>query len=483
MKNVIRKNKVLFIAIAIVLAGGACLTAVLISQAHTAMAAEQIVTAEEEAIETPAPTEPVAEPTAAATAAPQATAVNTTLSAEALSLLVEMKERRRDCVIAGFGNTVVNEADSWESIEPEDFDALKVKATGKASDYAKALFGYDMDENAVNFQYFSDASGHRGNIIKVVTRDEAVACTLAADTLELIEIDYYFIPASPAEENFDFEKDPDSGREVADSIAAVFDTTVSDSSPAGGGGGRGIWMTTYSIKMANGKLANFAIMNDTLYAVGVYPSEAAQQEGVYFDADVQMGQVLASPQDFKKGEPGMDDMPRDKVESIYREFLTSANGGGKNDVPKMTFYIDNSGKRENYWHVEGKKMTMDVTAKSKRIISLTCDNLWNPSYDLTKVKYESMGGKEYETYVANIMSNIYGKDFKNASNNAVYDYHYCTEDAWMTDGSVYEFMFEDGKLQQVFFYADEECFRAGLAGWKADHEYINSASGETFVPN
>ncbi len=81
------------------------------------------------------------------------------------------------------------------------------------------------------------------------------------------------------------------------------------------------------------------------------------------------------------------------------------------------------------------------------------------------------------------MKDLYGNGFKNASNNAVYDYHFCTEDAWMTDGSVYEFMFEDGKLQQVFFFADEKCFMSSLSGWKADHEYINSATGETFIPN
>ena len=164
-------------------------------------------------------------------------------------------------------------------------------------------------------------------------------------------------------------------------------------------------------------------------------------------------------------------------------FLTLANGDGEYDEPRMTFYIDNSGTRENYWHMEGKKLTMDLSSKSKWIVSLTCDNLWNASYDLTKVEYESMGGKEYEDYVRNIMSDIYGTGLKDVSNNAVYDYHYCTEDAWMTDGSVYEFLFEDGKLQQVFFCADEECFRAGLYGWRADNEYVNSATGETFVPN
>ena len=484
MKNMIKKNKVLFLAIAIVLAGGACLAAVLISEAHTAMATEQIVTAEEEAFETAAPKEPVTAPTAEATEAPQATAVNTTLSAEALQHLVERKVMRRDFIIPSLDNVVVNEADTWESIEPQNFMELKGQAVLKTMELSKELFNYEITNATVYFKYYTDTSKNREDFVRLTTSDEAVVCTLAADTLDLIEIDYNYIPAGPVDDAaFEYGIIPDSDREIADSIATVFDTSVIDMHPSGGASGSGMVYITYALKMENGKLLRFAAINGTLYAVGVYPSEAAQQEGVYFDADVQMGQPSASPQDFKKGQPGAGDMTREDALKFYMDFMVDANTDGEYDKPKMTFYIDNSGKRENYWHIDGKKMTMDVASESKRIISLTCDNLWNPSYDLTKVKYESMGGKEYETYVANIMSNIYGKDFKNASNNAVYDYHYCTEDAWMTDGSVYEFMFEDGKLQQVFFYADEECFRAGLAGWKADHEYINSASGETFIPN
>ena len=486
MKNIIKKNKVLFIAIAIVLAGGACLAAVLISQAHTAMAAEQIVTAEEEAIETPSPAAPVAEPTAEAmeTPSPQATAANTTLSAEALSHLVERKERRRNCVIPALYGSVSNEADTWEIVEPDDFEALSTQALPKASEFAKAFFGYDMANADVGFRYYSDTSGNRSDIIRVYTKDDAIVCTLAADTLDLIEIDYNYLPTSPVDDAaFEYSLIPDSDREIADSIATVFDTTVADMYHMGGGSGSGIIYITYALKMESGKLMRFATINGTVYAVGVYPSEAALQEGVYFDADVQMGQSLASPQDFKKGEPGAGDMTQEDALKFYMDFMTLANTDGEYGKPKMTFYIDNSGKRENYWHIDGKKMTMDVASTSKRIISLTCDNLWNPNYDLTKIAYESMGGKEYETYVSNIMKDLYGSGFKNASNNAVYDFHYCTEDAWMTDGAVYEFMFEDGKLQQVFFYADEECFRAALSGWRADNEYINSASGETFIPN
>ena len=484
MKNMIKKNKVLFIAIAIVLAGGSCLSAVLVSQAHTAMAAEQIVTAEAEAAETPAPKEPAAELTAQATAAPQPTAVNTTLSAEALSHLVRLKEMRRESIIPRLDNTVGSDNETWETAEQEGFSAKVLPA---AAALAKAFFGYHMSEDNVIFQYYTDTSGHRSDLIKLITKDDSIVCTLAANTLELIEIDYYFLPASAsASGDYDFREISDSDREIAKKVAAVFNTSISDIYTTDSGGSRhGIWTRTYALKMKNGELAQFSVMNGTLYAVGVFPSEAALQESVYFDADVQLDPSLivpASTQDFRMGKPGKDDMTQDEAENIYQTFLTLAGGSGVYDKPNAAFYIDNSSARENCWHIEGKKLTMVIAARSKWIVSLICDNLWNPGLDLTKVIYSDMGGHEYASYVASIMTNIYGKDLREVSLNAKADDHFCTMDAWMADGSVYEFMFEDGKLHQVVYYADEECFRAHRRGWKADNKYINSATGETFVP-
>jgi hypothetical protein len=191
----------------------------------------------------------------------------------------------------------------------------------------------------------------------------------------------------------------------------------------------------------------------------------------------------ASPQDFREGEPGEGDMTKDEALDMYMSFLKLANGTGDYEAPAMTFFIDNSGARENYWHLEGKKLKMDIASKSKWIISLTCDNLWNPEHDLTGIEYASMGGQEYADYVRNIMSGIYGNEaLKEVSNNAVYDEHYCTEDAWMTDGTVYEFMFGDGKLTEVMYFYDEEHFKSGPLGWKADSEYINTTTGEHFTP-
>jgi len=490
MMKMFKKNKILFIVAAIVLFGGASLAVVLISNADVAMAAQQIKTVAAEASESAAAdvVTPTPQPVAvSATPASHENTVDTALSADALSHLVQSKEMRRDYVIPSLDNTVVNQADTWKISEPANFDALKPKALSKATDFAKSLFGYDIKNNVVAFRYFTDTSGNRGDFIRVYTTDEAVVCTLTVDTLDLINIDYYFIPAKEqTATDFDYKTTSDSDRQIADKVAAVFGTKVSKTNPAGGGGGKGIWTKVYNLALENGKLVKFAVMNGELYAVGVYPSQACMVESAYFDADVQWQPSIVKPaseQSFKKGEQDAGDMTKDDALKFYMSFMILANGDGEYDQPKMTFYIDKSGVRENYWHMESKKLTMDLSSKSKWIVSLTCGDLVNSGYDLTKVNYDSMGGKEYENYVGNIMSGLYGNGLKEVKNNAVYDDHYCTEDAWMTDGSVYEFMFKDGKLQQVFYYANEECFKAGLANWKADNEYINSTTGETFIPD
>jgi hypothetical protein len=487
--NMINKNKVLLLVAGIVLFCGSCLAVILISHANVAMAAEQIQTAEAEASESAAVEQLAAEVTASPTDAPQATAVNTTLSADALSHLVQLKEMRREYIIPSLGNVVVNEADTWKTIEPDNASALREQALTKTADFAQQLFGYALTDTNVKFAYCTDTSQNRADFVQITTADDAIICTLTADTMDLIEIDYDLIPAQGTtltNPDYDYKNTPDSDKQIAEKVATVLGDTVSEMKPSGGGGGNEIWTKEYALTMEGGKLAKMAVMNGGLYAVAVYPSAAAMQECVYFDADVQMDQSIVQPaseQNFAKGEPGAGDMTQAEAQEIYQTFLTQAGGAGDYDQPKMTFYIDNSGDRENYWNMEGQKLTMDISSKSKWIISLTCSDLWNSERDLTAIAYESMGGDEYAAYVAGIMTPLYGKDFKEASNNAVYDYHYCTEDAWMADGSVYEFYFADGKLREVWYFADEDCFRAALAGWKADNQYVNSTTGEMFIPN
>ena len=72
---------------------------------------------------------------------------------------------------------------------------------------------------------------------------------------------------------------------------------------------------------------------------------------------------------------------------------------------------------------------------------------------------------------------------KNVDVNAVADYHYCTMDVYLEDGTVYELGFADGVLKYAEHYANDQFFWVGInTGWVADTVYVNAATGKKFVP-
>lgn len=458
---------------AVVLLCGCCLTFSLISSADTAQAARQIKTAKTEAAETKAAARMMSAskaPRPSESAKPSN--VSGELSAQGLQTLVFLRETRRETIIPVIDTVVIHDATTWKEIKPED-DSIKAAAYEKSAQTAKYLFGYEMNDD-YSFSYYTDTSKHRPDFVQVKTSDNAIICTLKADTLELINIDYDFIPKG---EQTDTQL-------IADKIAGMFGVNAPHIVSAQGGDGNEVAWNVYSA-IADGRFINLGVVNGELYAVSVYPSEASMREYVYFDADVQFDPsivYLASPRSFTEGEPGEDDMTRDEAQNMYLSFLNLANGDGNYQNPTMTFYIDHSGTREDYWHLKSDILTMDIASESKWIISLTCDRLWNPEHDLTGIEYTSMGGEEYADYVRHVMSNLYGDGLVKVGVNAVYDYHFCTEDAWMADGTVYEFMFADGKLTKVEYYFDKAHFGSVPPCWKADSVYVNSTTGEKFIP-
>lgn len=461
------KSKILFIVLAVVLVGAAVLVIALTSHITEATATRDIETALSESEKL---------------AALESTPAASPMSAEGLSMLVQERGSRRDRLIPSLDGTWVAQAKTWESIEPDNFMEIKGKAVSKTNEIAKALFGCDITDSVIVFRYYTDTSKNRKDFVKVTTMDDAIVCVLSADTLDLIEIDYYFIPALVPELGPD--KVTDNDRRIADKVAALFGTSVSDVQISGGTSA--LYATnTLDLTMKNGKFVKFATVNEELYAVGVYPTKACMTESVYFEADIQRDPSvvhLAAPQNFIPGEPGKGDMTKDEALSIYSKFLNLANGTGNYLTPTASFYIDKSGARENYWHLEGEMLTLDIASKSKWLVSVKCGGLWNPEKDLTGIPYESMGHGEYEAYVRNIMNGIYGDSLARVEPNAVYDSHYCTEDAVMADGAWYEFYFEDGKLKQVYYYFNAERFGWGSGGWKADSTYVNTVTGEEFFP-
>ena len=479
MIKVIKTNKTLFIVLAGVLVIGACLAVVLSITANAAKAEQQIQTAAEEAVVDNSLTEEAQNEAAEPAETPDP------ISAEGLRRIVMNKEYRRSYLIPIMDNNVIREADTWSSIEPDNYYELRMAAFYEAKQYAEDFFGLELNDASGNFWYYTDTSELRSDFIKFATMDDSIVCTLKADTLELINIDYNYVPSQKVadEDSLDNTSVSDKASATANKIADVLGSQIMHIQYSGGGGYQQEYaVSTFNI-ITKDKYISFGLLNGECYSVSVYPTPACMNESVYFEADIQRDPSvvqLATPQDFEEGEPGSDDMTEDEALEMYMSFLTLANGDGDYDDPSMTFYIDNSGVRENYWHMQSEKLTMDVASNSKWIVNLTCDYLWNPDYDLTKIRYNGMGGAKYEEYIENIMGSIFGDDMLKVEPNAVYDSHYCTEIVVMADNTGYEFMFEDGKLILVKYAFDLEYF-CEASGWEADNVYVNSTTGEEFI--
>jgi hypothetical protein len=190
-------------------------------------------------------------------------------------------------------------------------------------------------------------------------------------------------------------------------------------------------------------------------------------------------------------------MTVEEVTALYRRFLSAANGRASVrreaedksmegldynlKAGQLTYYIDKSGARENFYHIHHNDFVdMDIAAKSGYIVRAECKELYNPDGDLKLIgiDYDHMGGIEYIHYVKYVAEQTFGKEkLRTVDVNAVYDGHCCTIDAYMTDDRWYEFFFAGGRLTEIQHFAAE---RIDICGWGADSLYVNTVTGEEF---
>ena len=242
---------------------------------------------------------------------------------------------------------------------------------------------------------------------------------------------------------------------------------------------------------------------NTLHGIQVHPDRYAMDESVCFQADIRHSPEvvhLVAPENFEQGnpkEPAQGDMTVAEVTALYRRFLSAANGRasevraaeGKTMEEldynlkewEITYFLDKSGYRENFYHIHKDGLIdMDIAAKSGYIVRATCQELYNPDDDLKliNIDYDHMGGVEYIHYVKYVAEQTWGKEnVKDVDVNAVYDGNYCTIDAYMMDGRWYEFFFAGGRLTEIQHFAAD---RIDICGWGADALYVNTVTGEEF---
>ena len=396
------------------------------------------------------------------------------------------------------------ELGSWQA--DADADSGQQAAAAEAFlTVANSIFNTSYTADDLSATYYADKSGYRSNVWRFDSTDGVLAGALDADTLDFISADCTKEPSDTLHESLagivnagetNAIRDSLDSMSVASRIADVFGGEVNGLDYRSGSYtnllyGWGINQTFY-FALGDGRYCMATIYADenlTPIAVGIYPDADCVFEDVFWRADLQYTENVSgqlNPQDFRKGEPGADDMPVEEAYAFYYSLVNAAGGtGGQNDEikePNATFYVDYSGVRENYWHIEGDYVTFDLTSQTKHMINMEANEKLGYSMELMQISYDDMGGQEYIDATKALFAALYGEDdITDAMVNAVYDYHYCTVDVVMSDDTSYEIMYKDGLIENAqFFAALDEGGWGTDPNWEADWIYVNAETGETF---
>ncbi len=489
MKSFFRKHKIFMIALCGVLCigifSGLLLTGVINlsksgSSFKTVAEAKEEANKETEDNETPDKM-PVPTPT------PQ----ETKLSPDMVRSITEEVQRRRDYVIpVRTSNCPAENLMIWDVSRPsQEQEELAKDAAKQFTELVfeqsyETLTGYPLKDASV--AVYTDKNGDRDTVLRVTDPAGNYIVSFSETTWKVLCADLLTYPQSDMS---DHEKDALRLAEKLGYHSAVLYRDRNNER---------IHESVYMLTTETDECLAISYCGDRLWQFAVYPSQQAMLECEYFLADIQIDyETPAYPRNFVEAEApklGFDQMlPGDKIiiraTRLYNQLM--GEEAKKQGDFKATFYRDESGAREDCWVIRSEGFEMTVSAYSRDVIRLDCNI---PCKDLLTIPYEDMGGAEYEAAARLIGENLFaalgtydgdahGKAVKNVDVNAVADYHYCTMDVYLEDGTVYELGFADGVLKYAEHYANDQFFWVGInTGWVADTVYVNAATGKKFVP-
>ncbi len=423
--------------------------------------------------------------------APAATPIPTELPPELLSADILGLEWKYRSVLPRISNTVPHEAKSWKEGDKVE-DSLAVEAITRTKEIYEQLLGRKLDLYQFNVTRYVDEKGYRPNILRITGEKNDFVCVLRESDLSLLVADNGLFAASAW---MDAKTD-------ASNVAEHLGSQVTGKTQEHGSSrdrDHNIIELETGYQLSDGRWITLAYTRNTLHGIQVHEDERCMEESVCFLADITWNPSvvhLVAEACFERGDLdhiAEGDMTPSEVEAMYSRFLSAALGqhldpddptkdiGYQLAPGQLVYYLDDSGIRENYYHIQDPFVIMDIAAKSVYIVHADCSKLYNQQYpelDLRKIDYDHMGGEEYIAYVRNIAEQTWGKEnVKSVDVNAVYDGNYCTIDPFMTDGRWYEFCFAGGELTEIQHYASE---RSEVMGWAADSLYVNTVTGEQF---
>ncbi len=424
------------------------------------------------------------------------------------------------------------ELGTW-TIQKNPDDAERLKAAYQFLGIANAIFTKNYTPNDLTATYYDDSTGFRPDLWRFDSKDGVLSGAVEAETYRFLSADCLNEPGDTLHPSLQKDATRDTRNldttVAAARIAEILKTGVKSAENVGGGGyrnGTAAWHfnAITRIALSNDSYCEISVFGDenlTPTTVCVYQDADCANESVFWRSDLQQTEgasKLLCPQDFREGTPGADDMTEAQAIEFYNKLISLAGrsdlaDNAKPEEPKATFYVDYSGARENYWHVEDGVISFDLTSKTGRMLSLSGNGNLGKKMGLTGIPYENMGGDAYLKATNELFTGLFGKDaVQLMAVNAVYDDHYCTIDPFMTDGSSYEVMYQDGLIVDSTFLSSTDPSRwtsvpdwlkkwaktdaktgvitvqgmeSGrdryVPNWIADWVYVNNETGEIYA--
>lgn len=415
------------------------------------------------------------------------------LSAQDIAYIARNIELRRSFIIPV--RTLISPAKNTMLWTGQDADAATAAAAREAAQsLTELLFEKtyaelcDSEADEASVLLFTDGTGDRDPIVRVTDPYGNYQLTLRESDGSLLCADLFTYPETAIADN------EARARETAQRLGyrVTLVRRETDRAP--------MYESVYTYRADTGEYLAFSYCGDQLWQAAVYPSMEAMEECEYFLADVQMYFTeKAYPENFVQTAPPKKTVSEMATEPAIRAKLTRlyaklTNGETLNrEKLHFAFLRDESGAREDCWHITGEGFDIVISAYSRNVIRMQCSV---PCAALADIPYEEMGGAEYEEAAADIGrylltslgtygdGSTHGKAVQRISVNAVADGVLCTMDVELEDGTLYEIGFRHGVWSYIEYYANEQLFRvAGPSGWVADSVYINGATGKCYIPD